>query len=475
LRRRIAVNWATLTGADHRISEPSDSPEFNRIEKTVIGPSGPDFTQTPAGADGGAPDSATTEPKPISDVEAGPGRRLKALRPEEITSGAYEFRAPAIYPARWKSRLLCIKNLGLPFRNRKFAVLVGVIYFIFAWAWASSDPRQSPVMQKLAADVAVQAEQAHLVYINIQREIEDLEKQKKELEQHAAPGAPPGPEMVTLTDQLQRAKASEEPARKTYGELYNRSLAVDGGRKAQLNEQIRQLESQPSLTSRERFLFMLAFFGDYSPLEEVLNPQALLSACEQGPLLSFLLLGLWAGLVSYVEMASRWPFALGKAVIGTAHFTAHLVALLFISWLASGFSVPIATLLKHHLADPWPDVLRIAWNFLVTLILGGMLGGFIMGVYWTLTSTLFNMHTGDAFGALGLPHYKHFLRIKLEPNRATIYPIALDKVPGRNGWRWKLKSGEVRPPHNPQIMPVRPLEPRLIEPPVVILAETVQR
>ena len=47
----------------------------------------------------------------------------------------------------------------------------------------------------------------------------------------------------------------------------------------------------------------------------------------------------------------------------------------------------------------------------VTLILGGMLGGSIMGLYWTLTSTLFNMHTGDAFGALGIRHYKHFLRI----------------------------------------------------------------
>ena len=157
------------------------------------------------------------------------------------------------------------------------------------------------------------------------------------------------------------------------------------------------------------------------------------------------------------------------------HFAAHLVALLLISWLANGISIPLATLLKHHMADPWPDVLRITWNFSVTLILGGMLGGSIMGLYWTLTSTLFNMHTGDAFGALGIRHYKHFLRIKLEPNRATIYPIAIDKVPGRNGWRWKLKRGEELSSHNPQILPVKPLAPRLIEPPIVILAETVQR
>ena len=111
---------------------------------------------------------------------------------------------------------------------------------------------------------------------------------------------------------------------------------------------------------------------------------------------------------------------------------------------------------------------------MVTLILGGMLGGFIMGIYWTLMSTLFNMHTGDAFGALGIRDYKHFLRIKLEPNRATIFPVALDRVPGRYGWRGTVKSGVEWPPHSPQIMPKRPLAPRLIEPPIVIRAEAVQ-
>ena len=58
-----------------------------------------------------------------------------------------------------------------------------------------------------------------------------------------------------------------------------------------------------------------------------------------------------------------WPIVNREVLIGTVHFAAHLVALLFISWLANGISIPLATLLKHHLADPWPDVLRITWNF----------------------------------------------------------------------------------------------------------------
>ncbi len=72
-----------------------------------------------------------------------------------------------------------------------------------------------------------------------------------------------------------------------------------------------------------------------------------------------------------------------------------------------------------------------------------------MGLYWTLTSTLFNMHTGDAFGALGIKDYKNFLRIKLEPGRATIYPIALDRVPGRKGWRWQLAQRRAAPVAQP--------------------------
>jgi hypothetical protein len=223
----------------------------------------------------------------------------------------------------------------------------------------------------------------------------------------------------------------------------------------------------------ERLRFLVVFFSDYSPLEEVLNPTALLAACEQGPLFAFFLIGLWVGLVCYVEASSGWFGTISKLLIGTVHFSAHLLALLVISWLVSGVSVPLATVLKHHLPEPWPDLVRVNWNFFVTLLLGGLVGGFLMGIYWTLTSTLLNMHTGDAFGALGIQNYKHFLRIRLQPDRATIYAIALDKVPGRDGWRWKLKPGEERPSHSPQILPVKPLEPRLIEPPIVIEASKV--
>ncbi|MGZ8409412.1 MAG: hypothetical protein ACXWVS_05740, partial [Hyphomicrobium sp.] len=245
------------------------------------------------------------------------------------------------------------------------------------------------------------------------------------------------------------------------------------GRKVQLSDQIRELEAMTNLSIDERLRYLVVFFSQYSPLEEVLNPTALLAACQQGPLFAFLLLGLWTLLVRYVETRPGLAGNIVKFSIGTLHFTAHLVALLVISWIASGVGVPLSTVLKYHLAGPWPDVIRVTWNFTITLLLGGLIGGLVMGLYWTLTSTLFNMHTGDAFGALGIKDYKHFLRIRLEPDRAIIYPVALDTIPGPSGWRWKLRPNEKRPTHNPQILPKHPLEPRLIEAPIIVEASKV--
>ena len=81
---------------------------------------------------------------------------------------------------------------GAALPQHTFAVLVGIIYFIFAWAWSSSDPRQSPIMLKLAEDVASQADAARATYVGIQGEISDLEARIDFKAQQVA-GAPPTP------------------------------------------------------------------------------------------------------------------------------------------------------------------------------------------------------------------------------------------------------------------------------------------
>jgi hypothetical protein len=54
----------------------------------------------------------------------------------------YHFKAVKFYPSRIRSRILALKNLWLPFHNKRFAVLVGCIYFFYAWVFGTSVPEE---------------------------------------------------------------------------------------------------------------------------------------------------------------------------------------------------------------------------------------------------------------------------------------------------------------------------------------------
>jgi hypothetical protein len=102
-----------------------------------------------------------------------------------------------------------------------------------------------------------------------------------------------------------------------------------------------------------------------------------------------------------------------------------------------------------------------------SIVVGGVIGAFIFGCYWVVTSALFGMHQ-DAFSALAIKDYKNFLRMKFEENQLTIYPIAVDHIPGPRKWRaWDpKKDDELR--HKPLLVPDSEMSPRLIEEPIVI-------
>jgi hypothetical protein len=83
------------------------------------------------------------------------------------------------------------------------------------------------------------------------------------------------------------------------------------------------------------------------------------------------------------------------------------------------------------------------------------------------------MHAEDAFAALRIPNYRNFLRMKFEPDKVTIYPLGLDKIPRRDQWI----DGKAAPPlpNNPQIALSRPLNVKLIEEPIVIYSASQYR
>jgi hypothetical protein len=68
------------------------------------------------------------------------------------------------------------------------------------------------------------------------------------------------------------------------------------------------------------------------------------------------------------------------------------------------------------------------------------------------------------FSSQRIADYRCFLRMRFEPDTLTIYPIRVDSVPSRSGWRWRENPGA----RASLLEPASPLKPRLIEGPIVI-------
>ena len=78
---------------------------------------------------------------------------------------------------------------------------------------------------------------------------------------------------------------------------------------------------------------------------------------------------------------------------------------------------------------------------------------------------MFGRHSEEAFSALRIQDYKHFLRLHIaRDGTLTIYPIKLPRVPRR--WRTVRPDERERTPS--RLVPDGPLEPAMIEPPIVL-------
>ncbi|MBK5197073.1 MAG: hypothetical protein JJE37_02185 [Methyloceanibacter sp.] len=116
----------------------------------------------------------------------------------------------------------------------------------------------------------------------------------------------------------------------------------------------------------------------------------------------------------------------------------------------------------------FPGTLSFFFLFATEIILiGGIAGGFVWGIYLLLACRISGIHDNDAFSAMRLGRYRHFLRLRIKGDELTIYPIAIDRPPERRDWQWNpaRKKGDQ---NEPEVIPKSPLSPHLIEGPVVI-------
>jgi len=136
------------------------------------------------------------------------------------------------------------------------------------------------------------------------------------------------------------------------------------------------------------------------------------------------------GFVFYADKDHPWFRWIG----GLTHGVVHLASAIGIShWTAA-------------LSDGGPamEVARVLLNF----IGGGIVGPTILGVYLLIALNVFGAHGNEAFSALRVEGFKHFLRLHVRSDgRLEIFPIGVRKVS-----------------HDDQVLP----DASLIEPPILM-------
>jgi hypothetical protein len=253
--------------------------------------------------------------------------------------------------------------------------------------------------------------------------------------------------------------------------------------------------------------------GVTSSLTDVLPymPLYLVQAMVASISLVVMIGGLYAVLVWYVD-AVDYPGPrryLTKFFVGSSHFLAHLTAMFTLSLLVvmldTWMTPPIeravnaiyearkerAPIVKDVIeeslkplqrrteeqqrsasGDKKPKPIREIVGFmsypLLMIGLGALAGGSLWGFYWVLTGLFGRMHAGEAFAALRIKNYKNFLRIKVEKDNLTIYPLGIDKIPGPDHWMNAPRAKANPLPNNPKLIAVKPIDVRLIENPIVI-------
>ena len=199
-------------------------------------------------------------------------------------------------------------------------------------------------------------------------------------------------------------------------------------------------------------------------------------AAANNVLLGIMCLVLWIVLYAYANSGYGTRV---RVALASLHWTGHIAMMLTLYFLVSWSSIifmdwvwPIAAptlkTLEVRPSDEVEELVRTIVLFPLEMILiGGIGAGFVWGAYLTI-SCLIGLHCDQAFASMGIPDWKNFLRLKIEPSKLTIYPIGLRRTPRRWSWRLAKNSAIGSASDGPTIVSSRPLRPTLIEGPIEI-------
>jgi hypothetical protein len=188
---------------------------------------------------------------------------------------------------------------------------------------------------------------------------------------------------------------------------------------------------------------------------------ALVQSLWQSPSLLLILAVLCGGAYRFCDLKRPvWRLAWGLGH-GAAHFA--LAISLTGAFLWMNLQVLHLPLSPPRIVDTAAMIRSVIFAGVFTLemlILGGIAGGFLFGIYLTLTNLLCRGHTDEASAALRIQDFKNLIRLHVSRDgRLTVYPIGVRRVcrqwrfqPGAEGRPWFAPTG-------------KRLHPTLIEPP----------
>jgi hypothetical protein len=165
-----------------------------------------------------------------------------------------------------------------------------------------------------------------------------------------------------------------------------------------------------------------------------------------------------AGFVLFTETHSRWY----RRVAGSLHGAAHLIAAYALGAAGTDLAGRLA------IDVPAPASLPGLQTAIIGMVLfggGWIVGSFLMGIYLLVSLNGFGRHSNEAFSALRIEDYKHFIRMHIDgEGRLRIFPLGLDRVPRR----WKPASDAA--PEEAQLVPDDPRAstPSSIEPALLV-------
>ena len=164
-----------------------------------------------------------------------------------------------------------------------------------------------------------------------------------------------------------------------------------------------------------------------------------------------------AGFIAYAGYQEGWTLkVIGLSLV---HAALHVAALFLLLALLHRIDAQFLQLRS----GPW-------WAWFIAMALffipfGGMVAASLFGLNLLVTCMWFDMNHNDAFSAMRLFDYRHFLRIRILGDQITVYAVGLRHVPRRNAWRDNPASAA--DPAAPYFI-ADGMVPHLIERPIVI-------